>query len=128
VTPLERQAFEIFGNDACCLASDGEGCCDECFRRWLRARLMEHWRGDTFWRELDRDDFGLFAKSFHPDAGLVADVVVLIMAGHENLTILTWALETNRSVDHVVEILTVLDINARRIPRFPWMVAKRAVV
>jgi hypothetical protein len=95
--------------------------CERCFGHWLRARLMEHWRGDRYWKDLDRGDFGLLRRPFHPNQGLVADIVILIMTGNENLTIVTWALETGRPLDQVVEILTVLDINARRLPPFPWM-------
>jgi hypothetical protein len=83
---------------------------------------MEHWRGGHYWQELDRSDFGILRHPFHPNEMLVADIVVLIMTGNENLTILTWALETGRPIDQVVEILTVLDINARRLPRFPWLI------
>jgi hypothetical protein len=93
------------------------------FERWLRARLVEHWHGERFWRELDRDDFGLLRRPIHPDAALVADVVALILTGGENLTVITWALETGRSLDDVVAILTVLDVNARRLSRFAWLLA-----
>jgi hypothetical protein len=82
---------------------------------------MEHWRGDRYWKDLDRGDFGLLRRPFHPNEGLVTDILVLIMAGNENLTIVTWALETDRPLDQVVEILTTLDINARRLPPFSWM-------
>lgn len=121
LTDLERRAVADLDGRACC-AIEQQGCCVRCFARWLRARLLEHWRGDYYWQELDRSDFGLLRRPFHPNETLVADVVVLIMTGNENLTILTWALETKRPLDQVVEILTVLDINARRLPRFPGMI------
>ena len=52
---------------------------------------------------------------------LVADVVALLMAGGENLTVIQWALETDQPLDDVVAILTVLDVNSRRVPRFRWL-------
>ncbi len=91
------------------------------FERWLRARLVEHWQGVAYWPELDRGDFGLLRRHIHPNGLLVADVVALIMAGGENLTVITWALETDQPLDDVVEILTKLDVNARRVPRFRWL-------
>ncbi len=96
-------------------------CCVRCYGAWLRGRLLEHWRGERFWAELDRGDFGLLSAERHPRGNLFADVVALIACGSENLTIIIWALETGRPVDAVVDILTVLDVNARRLPCFPWL-------
>jgi len=94
-----------------------------CFERWLRARLVEHWSGEHYWPELDRGDFGILRRGIHPDRFLVADVVALLVTGSENLTVIAWALETRRPLDDVVAILTALDVNARRRPRFDWMPA-----
>jgi hypothetical protein len=91
------------------------------FGRWVRARLIDHWQGDCFWAELDRGDFGILRRRVHPNRMLVADVVALLMAGGENLTVIAWALETDQPLDDVVEILTVLDVNSRRVPRFRWL-------
>ena len=91
------------------------------FERWLRGRLIEHWSGDRFWRELDRDDFGILSRGVHPDRVLVADVVAILLTGGENLTVIGWALETRRPLDDVIAILTTLDVNARRLPRYPWL-------
>jgi hypothetical protein len=99
----------------------GLECCVRCYGAWLRARLLEHWRGERFWTELDRGDFGLLSADRHPRGTLFADIVALIATGSENLTIIIWALETGRPIDDVVDILTVLDVNARRLPRFPWL-------
>ena len=91
------------------------------FERWLRARLVEHWSGEHYWQELDRDDFGVLRRGIHPDRFLVADIVALLLTGAENLTIIAWALETRRPLDDVVEILTILDLNAHRTARFAWL-------
>ena len=56
--------------------------------------------------------------SIHANHTLVSDVVALVLTGGENLTIVTWALETGQPLDDVVDILTLLDVNARRLPRF----------
>jgi hypothetical protein len=93
------------------------------FAPWLRARLVEHWYGRHFWRDLDREDFGLLRRAIHPNLGLVADIVALLLTGSENLTVIAWALETRRPLDDVVAILTVLDVNTRRFPPFPSLVA-----
>jgi hypothetical protein len=91
------------------------------FGRWLRARLVEHWSGECFGDELDRGDFGILRRAFHPNATLVTDVVVLLLTGSENLTVIAWALETGRPLDEVVAILTLLDVNTRRLPPYPWL-------
>jgi hypothetical protein len=96
-------------------------CCVRCYGAWLRARLLEHWRGEQFWAELDRGDFRMLSAERHPRGNLFADVVALIACGSENLTIIIWALETGRPVEAVVDILTVLDVNARRVPCFSWL-------
>ncbi len=93
------------------------------FTCWLRARLIEHWQGECCWDDLDRGDFGILREPIHPDHGLVADVVALLMSGAENLTVIAWALETDQPLDDVVAILTRLDVNSRRAPRFLWLLA-----
>lgn len=93
------------------------------FGRWIRGRLVEHWYGIHFWQELDRGDFGILRNVIHPNHGLVTDVVALLLSGNENLTVIAWALETGRPLDDVVAILTVLDVNARRLQPFPSLAA-----
>jgi len=95
------------------------------FDRWLRARLIEHWYGLHFWAELDRADFGILQEVIHPDRGLVADVVALLLTGGENLTIILWAIETARPLDDVVTILSVLDVNTRRLPELRALLLDR---
>ena len=68
-----------------------------------------------------RDQFDHMLAN-HPNLKLVADVTALLATGNENLTVITWAVETRRPLDEVVAILTVLDVNAHRVARFPWMV------
>ena len=97
------------------------------FTRWLRTRLIEHWQGEHFWHELDRGDFAILRRSIHPNAGLVADIVALLMCGAENLTVIAWALETDQPLDDVVAILTALDVNSRRAARFLWLLAPAPV-
>jgi len=126
LTTLEQRALEDLALGSCRCAppvrlGSAINYCERCFGHWLRARLVEHWRGDHYWKDLDRGDFGLLRRPFHPNQGLVTDIVILIMTGNENLSIVIWALETGRPLDQVVEILTVLDINARRLPPFRWM-------
>jgi hypothetical protein len=97
------------------------------FTRWLRARLIEHWQGESFWHELDRGDFGILCRPIHPNGPLVANVVALLMCGAENLTVIAWALETNQPLDDVVAILTTLDVNSRRAARFLWLLTPMPV-
>jgi hypothetical protein len=105
-SPLERRARADLPHSA------------RSFGRWLRARLVEHWEGVCFWAELDRGDFGVLRQPIHRNEELVADIVALLLTGSENLTVIAWALEVGQPLDDVVAILSVLDVNARRLPRF----------
>jgi hypothetical protein len=82
-----------------------------------RMRLLEHLRGEHRCHEIDRGDFGVLRESIHENRALVTEVIGLIEAGAENLSVIVWAAETGRDLDAVVTILSVLDINARRLPR-----------
>jgi hypothetical protein len=82
---------------------------------YLRARWLEHLQGRTFWIELDSNDFGLLNRSFQ-DKGLLLDGIVdRLIAGQENLHIILWAIDWNLPMADVLEILTALDINGRRL-------------
>ena len=100
--------------------------CDQgetAIRRWvqvhwwgyLRARWLEHLQGKRFWVELDRGDFGLLQNRF-PESTLLLDRILdRFKAGHENLTIILWALEWGLPMCDVISILEALDINSRRL-------------
>ena len=118
MTPLEQRAIDELH------ASDGkEGgrvdCCPRCWTRWLRLRLLEHLRGDAYWKELDRDDYAVLRRDVHPDRGLLDELARLVEAGRENVEMIGWAIESGRPLDDVLVILALLDVNARRVPRFP---------
>lgn len=85
------------------------------FRRWCRDRWIEHLAGERYWIELDRADFGLLKREFHPNAQLVALIVLRIKSGGENLDILNWVMESGESLRDALEILRLLDINSRRL-------------
>ena len=86
------------------------------FRRWCRDRWIEHLTGEQYWSELDKADFGLLKRKFHPNAPLVDSIVQRIKAGGENLDILKWIMETGQCLCDALEILRLLDINSRRLP------------
>lgn len=96
-------------------------CCERCWTRWLRARLVEHLRGEHYWAELDRGDFALLRDALPLNPPLLAAIVTLAAQGEENLAIIAWAIETGQPLEDVLGILTVLDLNARRMPRFAWL-------
>jgi len=96
-------------------------CCRRCWTLWLRVRLLEHLRGETYWKELDRGDFGVLRTDVHPDRGLLDEIATKVGQGLENIEIIGWALEHKRSQDDVLAILVLLNVNARRVPRFAWL-------
>jgi hypothetical protein len=82
---------------------------------FLRARWLEHLQGKRFWIELDRSDFGLLQREFKDNALLLDRVLDRLMAGQDNLNIISWALDWGMPMDRVVEMLTAIDINSRRL-------------
>ena len=81
---------------------------------FLRDRWLEHLQGQTFWIELDHDDFGLLDREF-PNSVLIDRIVRRLKASWENLDVLCWALDNSIHMQDVVEILEMLDINSRRL-------------
>jgi len=118
---LERRAFADLAFSARCTDADVLACCNRCWGRWVRERTMEHLAGERYWDELDRGDFALLRTEIHPNRVLVAEVVAAIATGSENLDVIVWAFDAGRPLDDVLAILAVLDVNARRVPRFAWL-------
>ncbi len=83
------------------------GFCRECY--------IEHLGGKTFWTELDSGDFGLLKHQFHDNMKLVEQIVDIFKRGGENLDVVNFALKNELDIQEVLDLLKVLDINARRI-------------
>ena len=82
---------------------------------YLRARWLEHLQGKRFWIELDRGDFGLLQQRFQDKALLLDRILDRLKSGQENLQVILWAIDWQVPMPDVIEILTALDINSRRI-------------
>jgi hypothetical protein len=82
---------------------------------FLRARWMQHLRGERFWVELDRGDFGLLKRAFQSDDLLLDRILDRLEAGQENLDVICWAHAWGIPIDPVLRILEGLDVNSRRI-------------
>jgi hypothetical protein len=82
---------------------------------YLRAKWVEHLQGKCFWIELDRGDFGLLQHEFRDRAQLLDAILERLKAGKENLDVLDWAHSCLIPIDPVIEILTALDVNSRRL-------------
>jgi hypothetical protein len=82
---------------------------------YLRARWLEHLQGKTFWTELDRGDFGLLNRCFQNQPLLLDRILDRLKAGQENLQVILWAIDWRLPMGDVLEILTALDINSRRL-------------
>ncbi|MCX7935543.1 MAG: response regulator, partial [Planctomycetota bacterium] len=85
------------------------------WRIFLRERWIEHLQGKAFWVELDNDDFGLLTRKFCHNEALVQKIVERLTAGGENLDVIQWAVNEKINIHDVIEILKILDINARRL-------------
>lgn len=87
------------------------------WRIFCRQCWIEHVQGERFWQELDNRDFGILQQRFHDNMDLVHAIVQKFRAGEENLNVIAWALEQKEKVamEDVLAILSLLDINARRL-------------
>lgn len=86
--------------------------------RWCRDRLVEHLSGMKYWSELDQKDYGLINRDFHGNKELAHAIVERIKMGGqegENLGIILWAQKSGQNMKETLEILSLLDINSRRI-------------
>ena len=107
------------------IESEKAGCDlgEAALRRWvqqhwggyLRARWLEHLQGTRFWMELDRGDFGLLQRQFCDNTLLLDRILDRLKIGQENLDIILWALTFHISMEQVLDILSALDINSRRL-------------
>jgi hypothetical protein len=82
---------------------------------YLRARWLEHLQGGKFWIELDRGDYGLLAQRFQDRSLLLDRILDRLKTGQENLRVILWAIDWHLPMGDVLEILTALDINSRRL-------------
>lgn len=83
------------------------GMCRECY--------VEHLSGEKYWIELDSNDYGLLHHQFHENMELVSWIIEIFKKGGENLDVVTYAVSHNYDVTEVLNLLEILDINARRI-------------
>jgi hypothetical protein len=97
----------------------GEGCIRQWVRKhwtgYLRARWVEHLQGKCFWVELDRGDFGLLEREFKDEKELLDSILDQLKAGKENLHVILWAIEAHIPTAPVLQILTALNVNSRRL-------------
>jgi hypothetical protein len=82
---------------------------------YLRARWLEHLQGKIFWTELDRGDYGLLTRRFEDRHNLLNHIVDRLKTGQENLNVIVWAIDVKLPMAEVLEVLTALDINSRRL-------------
>ncbi len=85
------------------------------WRTFCRERWCEHVQGEIFWTELDNGDFGLLNYKFHHNTNLVREITDRLKASAENLDIVQWAVDNDIDTSDVIQILNILDINARRL-------------
>ena len=87
----------------------------EFWRGFCRECYIEHLGGKTFWTELDSGDFGLLRHQFHDNMNLVEQIIEIFKKGGENLDVVQFALSNNMDIHEVLDLLKLLNINARRI-------------
>jgi hypothetical protein len=85
------------------------------WNEYLRAKWIEHLEGRRFWIELDRNDFGLLKHHFQDQQDLLTPILEMLKNCKENLNVICWARQNKITSEPVLQILTDLDINSRRL-------------
>lgn len=84
-----------------------------CFHRW---RFVEHLRGEVFWEEFGDECYAIVSSGFASDRRLLDEILDLIRAGEENLSVIWLGHNCGWPMKQVLEILEALDINSRKLP------------
>lgn len=85
--------------------------------KFVRACWAEHMRGQHYWREIDRNDFGILTKLYEQHRELVQEIYHRLRSGEENLDVICWAMERRIDMNQISPVLECLDINrCRAIP------------
>ncbi len=82
---------------------------------YLRAKWLEHLQGTRYWIELDLGDYGFLLRAFPKDRELLHQIVELLKNGKENLDVICWAFDCKICDEQVMNILSSLNINSRRL-------------
>lgn len=85
------------------------------WHKYVRERWIQHIKGETYWRELDNDDFGIIQKEFQENKPQIEKILEMLIAGGENLDIVQWAVETGQDMPTILHILGRLDLNSHRL-------------
>ena len=100
--------------------------CNRCWHRWVRIRALEHLRGENYWEELDHRDFGLLRRDFHPNVALIREIERQLSTGDENLVVINRLVGEAWPLKDVADILSKIDLNGRRLPRFAFLPPRRS--
>ena len=85
------------------------------WRRFCRSRFVRHLRGETFFEEFGPECFGVGYSRLAALRELLDTILELVQEGAENLDLIRWAGERRLPREQVLEVLTVVDINRRRL-------------
>jgi len=83
--------------------------------RYCRYKRLEHLRGSRRWAEFSDESFGQLYSLIVQGDMLADRILDRVYAGHENLTIITWAIDWGLPIDRVLDILAQLDVNRARL-------------
>lgn len=85
--------------------------------KFVRACWNEHMEGKRFWKELDRNDFGILRRLYEEHRELATEIHTRLRSGEENLDVILWAFASNKDIDTIRPLLERLDINrCRAVP------------
>lgn len=97
----------------------GDAAISEWYRNYwphyCRCRRIEHVQGNALWQEFEEQEFGRLNEIRSGEELLLDRILDRILAGHENLDIITWALDWGLPMDRVIEVLTRINVNRARM-------------
>src|SRR5262245_32868225 len=96
---------------------------DEAVKHWSRShwlrfyrwRLVQHLRGEVYFREFHPRTFAVASSQLKVSVELLEAILDQVRDGGENLDIICWAHNRHLAVEPVIEVLEAIDINRQRL-------------
>jgi hypothetical protein len=83
--------------------------------RFYRSRLLQHLRGEVYFREFHPRTFAVVSNQLKAPQELLEAILNQVRDGCENLDIICWGHNRQLPVAPVMEVLEAIDINRQRL-------------
>lgn len=90
------------------------------WKKYCRARRIEHLSGEQQWLEFDEREFGQMYEMIQAGNPQLDDLIHRIEDGWENLQFMLWMHQerkTREEIDGIIDLLEIININIARLDR-----------